>query len=238
MFSSALSLLKEALTALLLPHGAPEQIDLCFLRLSAALSALALAVYDAGPQDVGSGSTIYLPAPPPPPAPAAPQPLPARLAARLVHLRQPGAAGECSPQQWGVWEVEGLGLVVAFRGTAALEDCLLNASIRPQPLPLDAELQRRGVRIALHGGFLEGALGQAAAVAAAVRAARRRLQQGAGTGLWLTGHSLGGAYAAALGLLLLADASFHDLLSCGEWSSHLCRAGAYTGGDSTGLESL
>ena len=39
-----------------------------------------------------------------------------------------------SPQQYGLWEVQGLGLVVAFRGTASLEDVLIDANIVPVPL--------------------------------------------------------------------------------------------------------
>ncbi|GAB4814753.1 hypothetical protein N2152v2_001799 [Parachlorella kessleri] len=273
MFSTALSYLSRAAAPLLLP-GEPEE-DLAFLRLLAALSALALAVYDASPQQVGTVVHFHVPVQPGQGAPetaaavpvagaafasevaptaggqalagaaagnAAPLPLQqheqqggppalppplARVAARLVHLVQPptpaaptAAGGGCtagaaaSKQQLGVWEVEGLGLVVAFRGTAALDDVTLNANIQPQPLPLDPRLQRRGVCLQLHGGFLQGVLPHTAALAAVLR--RRRARPGCeGQRLWLTGHSLGGALAAALALVLMADASLHDLLAQG-----------------------
>ena len=37
-------------------------------------------------------------------------------------------------QQFGVWEVDGLGLAVAFRGTACLDDVVIDANIAPVPL--------------------------------------------------------------------------------------------------------
>ncbi len=37
-------------------------------------------------------------------------------------------------QQFGVWEVAGLGLAVAFRGTASLDDVVIDANIAPVPL--------------------------------------------------------------------------------------------------------
>ncbi len=42
--------------------------------------------------------------------------------------------GLSSPEQFGVWEVEGVGLVLAFRGTASAEDVLVDVNIRPTPL--------------------------------------------------------------------------------------------------------
>ena len=39
-----------------------------------------------------------------------------------------------SPQQYGIWNVSGLGLVVAFRGTASSEDVFIDANITPVPL--------------------------------------------------------------------------------------------------------
>ena len=38
------------------------------------------------------------------------------------------------PQQYGVWRVGGLGLVISFRGTASSEDVFIDANIRPVPL--------------------------------------------------------------------------------------------------------
>ena len=39
-----------------------------------------------------------------------------------------------SPQQYGIWNVSGLGLVIAFRGTASSEDVFIDANITPVPL--------------------------------------------------------------------------------------------------------
>ena len=39
-----------------------------------------------------------------------------------------------SPQQFGIWVVAGLGLVVAFRGTASAEDVFIDTNIEPVPL--------------------------------------------------------------------------------------------------------
>ena len=39
-----------------------------------------------------------------------------------------------SPQQYGIWEVAGLGLAIAFRGTASPEDVFIDVNIRPVPL--------------------------------------------------------------------------------------------------------
>lgn len=39
-----------------------------------------------------------------------------------------------SPQQYGLWEVQGLGLVVAFRGTASPQDIMIDVNIAPEPL--------------------------------------------------------------------------------------------------------
>ena len=42
--------------------------------------------------------------------------------------------GLSSPEQFGVWEVDGVGLCVAFRGTASTEDVLIDVNITPTPL--------------------------------------------------------------------------------------------------------
>lgn len=49
------------------------------------------------------------------------------------------------PQQFGIWDVAGLGLVVAFRGTASQEDVLIDMNI--EAVPLDASASPRGVPI-------------------------------------------------------------------------------------------
>ena len=47
------------------------------------------------------------------------------------------------PQQFGVWLVAGLGIVVAFRGTASQEDVIIDANI--SPVPLDSARPTRGL---------------------------------------------------------------------------------------------
>lgn len=39
-----------------------------------------------------------------------------------------------SPQQYGIWHVEGLGLVVAFKGTSSWDDVFVDINVRPTPL--------------------------------------------------------------------------------------------------------
>ena len=38
------------------------------------------------------------------------------------------------PQQYGIWDVDGLGIVIAFRGTASIDDVLVDVNITPVPL--------------------------------------------------------------------------------------------------------
>jgi hypothetical protein len=52
------------------------------------------------------------------------------------------------PQQFGIWEVAGLGLVVAFRGTASQEDALIDMNI--EPVPLEASRSSRGYCFCIH----------------------------------------------------------------------------------------
>ncbi len=39
-----------------------------------------------------------------------------------------------SPQKFGVWLVSGLGVVVAFRGTANEHDMMVNLELEPEPI--------------------------------------------------------------------------------------------------------
>lgn len=39
-----------------------------------------------------------------------------------------------SPQKFGVWLVSGLGVVVAFRGTANEQDMMVNMEVTPEPV--------------------------------------------------------------------------------------------------------
>ena len=57
------------------------------------------------------------------------------------------------PQQFGVWQVAGLGIVVAFRGTASQEDVIIDANI--SPVPLDAARATRGMGSCLTASTLQ-----------------------------------------------------------------------------------
>jgi hypothetical protein len=71
----------------------------------------------------------------------------------------------------------------------------------------------------VHRGFYEGAKRHREEIAAVVgardRAAGRRLP------VWVTGHSLGGGYANALALHLLANRATAELFGAGENSSRI-----------------
>lgn len=46
------------------------------------------------------------------------------------------------PQQYGIWDVSGLGLVIAFRGTASSEDVFIDVNISPVPLTTTGWLKK------------------------------------------------------------------------------------------------
>ena len=49
--------------------------------------------------------------------------------------------GLSSPEQYGIWQVAGVGLCVAFRGTASTEDVLIDVNIKPTPLETSRRMQ-------------------------------------------------------------------------------------------------
>lgn len=61
----------------------------------------------------------------------------------------------------------------------------------------------------MHRGFYEGAKRHLEEIAGVVHAARKRLP------VWVTGHSLGGGYANALALHLLANRATAELFGAG-----------------------
>ena len=69
--------------------------------------------------------------------------------------RQAGAGREvASCQQWAVWEVGELGVVLAFRGTASFEDAVVDVALTPKPLQLPGGGARRaagGPQLATEG---------------------------------------------------------------------------------------
>ena len=72
--------------------------------------------------------------------------------------------------------------------------------------------------IKVHGGFYNGAKRHLSEIATIVRAcdekAGRRLP------VWVTGHSLGGGYANALALHLLAQRNTAELFGAGQLQQH------------------
>lgn len=50
-----------------------------------------------------------------------------------------------SPQQYGIWRVEGLGLCIVFRGTASVEDVLIDTNIAPVPLASNQDTEGEDV---------------------------------------------------------------------------------------------
>lgn len=136
---------------------------------------------------------------------------------RLHYVRVP-KKGEDIPVKFAVWQTDGA-VVVAFRGTARLEDALLDASINPVPLA------KHCPEITVHEGFYTGIAHCVELIANKLRAA--------GVGkppkpfrsppmLYLTGHSLGGAYATMLLLYLTAHLEYGDLLEGGRWAGVSC----------------
>lgn len=58
----------------------------------------------------------------------------------VPYFREADIGQELSlPQQYAVWRVRGLGLVVAFRGTASSEDVFIDSNISPVPLASDGK---------------------------------------------------------------------------------------------------
>ena len=51
----------------------------------------------------------------------------------VLHLCREAEIGQDmeEPQQYGIWDVTGLGLVIAFRGTASSEDVFIDVNITP-----------------------------------------------------------------------------------------------------------
>ncbi|KAK9814112.1 hypothetical protein WJX72_000806 [[Myrmecia] bisecta] len=181
--------------------------DLGLIRASFILAQLSQQVYKITAADLESVTQFELPL-------AGPLNEVAVVAARLVHVRQAAAdQGLQSPQQFGVWHVDGLGLAVVFRGTASQEDVLIDANITPVPLVANERATGNHGAINVHKGFYEGAKQQIDAIVAAVRGqdrrARRRLP------VWISGHSLGGGYANCVMLHMLANREIAELFAAG-----------------------
>ena len=62
---------------------------------------------------------------------------PKSLGTAVNACRQAGTGRElASSQQFAVWEVGELGIVLAFRGTASFEDAIVDIAMTPVPLQL------------------------------------------------------------------------------------------------------
>jgi len=186
------------------------------------LAALCKAAYASTVEDVGRVTAIPLPG----------EACPA--AATLLHFREahapPGVTGDAAaggPQQYGLWRVKGLGLVLAFRGTATRHDALVDAALAPARLGVkhgneeEAGGDENGASpdaLYAHHGFLMGARRHADDIVRLIARFNGKAW-GGGSGsdaasappapatrgpVWLTGHSLGGGYATTLALDLLA----------------------------------
>lgn len=137
---------------------------------------------------------------------------PAKIAIQLLHFREASMDRElASPQQYGLWEVQGLGLVVAFRGTASPQDIMIDVNIAPEPLA--GAFSPGQASFSVHSGFYEGARKHAENIVSLVRLQQRR--RGHSLPVWVTGHSLGGGYANCLILHLLAQQQGAHLFSAG-----------------------
>lgn len=184
----------------------PLESNLPLLRLSAVLLRISELIYDVDEGYVGSQVGIELPI-------GGREGDRASVLAKLIHFRGAmNADGLSSPEQWGVWDVDGLGLCIAFRGTASTEDVLIDMNIKP--MPLEISINMRGVgTIEVHQGFYQGALRHLQEIQALVSSHAQ--QGGKPVPVWITGHSLGGGYANAVMLHMLANRSCAKLFASG-----------------------
>ncbi|KAK9918723.1 hypothetical protein WJX75_006273 [Coccomyxa subellipsoidea] len=183
----------------------PLQRDAGLLRMCHVLAELCHYAYVSKASDIGSTTSVAVPL----------MGLNQRVAvsARLIHFREAVMGHELdSPQQFGIWVVAGLGLVVAFRGTASAEDVFIDTNIEPVPLNATGGTRGRSA-IKVHRGFYEGAKRHLEEIAGVV--SERDNAAGARLPVWVTGHSLGGGYANALALHLLANRATAQLFGAG-----------------------
>ncbi|KAL3143242.1 hypothetical protein ABBQ38_002093 [Trebouxia sp. C0009 RCD-2024] len=183
---------------------APVEQNLPLLRASSVLVELSHLVYATCAGDLSRTTHVDLPL-------LGSLSNRTTVACKLLHFREAAQFQHLqSPQQYAVWHVEGLGLVVAFRGTSSWDDVFVDINVRPTPLISD-----QGViaDTRVHSGFWEGAKQHVEDIKQVVqqqnRQAHRRLP------VWITGHSLGGGYANCVMLHLLANKRTADLFSAG-----------------------
>eukprot|EP00884_Botryococcus_braunii_P015289 jgi/Botrbrau1/2443/Bobra.0226s0002.1 len=128
----------------------PLQEDMGFLRLSIVLAHLCHAVYTGQAADIGSSIPLEVPL-------AGPSSRTTVVKATLLHFREAQLEGEMSsPLQFGLWEVEGLGLVVAYRGTASPDDVFVDTNIQPVAVE-GCSPSTENEQLYVHGGFYQGA---------------------------------------------------------------------------------
>lgn len=183
---------------------APVEHSLSLLRISAVLAELSHLVYVTRNSDVQQQSQVDLPL-------LGSFSNRATVACKLLHFREASQNQQLqSPQQYGIWEVEGLGLVVAFRGTSTWDDVFVDINVRPMPLTCSGGAMD-GTQV--HSGFWEGAKQHVEDIKQVVQEQDR--QAGRHLPVWITGHSLGGGYANCMMLHLLANKRTADLFSAG-----------------------
>ena len=248
----------------------PPDPDLPLLRRLFVLGQLSTLIYDVRATDVGQTKVYTLPLAHKGPSNQDGDHY-AMVTATLMHVRDvdigQGESAQArmeTPQKFGVWLVSGLGVVVAFRGTANEHDMMVNLELTPVPVQVggNPDGTTRGVpvgnvchhhswwstshgmcmnsddddddyqsplascntslcsaRVQLHRGFYHGCLDHIEDILTVVAEARNAAG-GPSTPLWLTGHSLGGAYAAALTLHLLVNHAQHAPLFAGGTQAH------------------
>lgn len=251
----------------------PPDPDLPLLRRLLVLGQLSTLIYDVCAANVGQTQVYTLPLATRK-GQSRTQDNTAIVTATLMHvrdvdLREGGSVQERmeSPQKFGVWLVSGLGVVVAFRGTANEHDMMVNLELNPAPVLVNGTpdgmicwgwlvgLYTAGVngrcmhavsvlsthflrsrmthphintaaRVQLHGGFYRGCLDHIEDILSVVAEARNAAG-GPNTPLWLTGHSLGGAYAAVMTLHLLVNHAQHAALFSGGTAAGHSQCGSY-----------
>jgi len=210
IFSKALAAVKDGWLDL-----PPQQESIPLLRLSAVLLRLSDMIYTVDDSHVGSTISIDVPL-------RGPDGERAPVTAKLIEFRAAvcgEGASEQMPEQFGLWSVQGVGLVVAFRGTASYEDVLVDVNIKPAALK--ASHSMRGMHpLMVHAGMYHGVSRHLPTIQEAIAhaesdAASSQDGEQAPPPVWLTGHSLGGGYANCVMLHLLATKSCAELFRGG-----------------------
>ncbi|KAK9813089.1 hypothetical protein WJX72_008798 [[Myrmecia] bisecta] len=169
----------------------PFRPDIPFRQQAFVMCSLSNAVYLD--EQLVPGSKIPLKLPQLAGFSTGPQEISAMLRYSQLAATDAGISESGARVQFAVWDVEGLGVVVAFRGTASMYDVFADLSFMPKDLTTGAGLSLEHRHVQLHGGISSGANGVCQTVARECnnvdKACGKRMP------VFLTGHSLGGGYA-------------------------------------------